>query len=226
MTNKLSMKIKPIFFCFFSFCFSFGFGQDKKETTQTKHESYHSNFMIGVDVLNFGVGFFSSRKLYQAYVSSELKPRLHLVADFGFEKNTYPKNGYDATANGSFMKLGTYYMLIPDTENRKNGFYVGGKLAGSLYNQHYVSVPVRGTIVGDYSVSFAPSVQSSYWVEGILGARIQLFDTHFYIDANIQPKYLVYSTKQEEIQPMIVPGFGESTSAFGFGFSWALAYSF
>jgi hypothetical protein len=217
------MKIKPIFFCFFSFCFSFGFGQDKKET---KQEPYHSNFMIGVDVLNLGVGFFSTRKLYQAYVSTEIKPRLHLVADFGFEKNSYQKNGYDATANGSFIKLGTYYMLIPDSENRKNGFYVGGKLAGSLYHQHYQSVPVRGAIVGDYSVAFEPSVQSSYWAEALLGARIQLFNTRFYIDANVQPKYLVYSTKQEEIQPMVVPGFGESTSAFGFGFSWALAYYF
>lgn len=202
------------------------FAQEKKEKPASVWKNYQPNFMIGVDVLNVGIGFFSDRKLFEGYISTELKPKLHLVADAGFEKNSYIKNGYDVSINGSFLKVGSYYMLVADPENRFNGFYVGGKLAGSFYNQHFYAVPVRGIVIGDYSVSYPASNQSAFWVEGVLGARIQLFSSPFYIDANFQPKYMVYTTKQDKIQPMIVPSFGESASAFGTGFSWSIAYKF
>lgn len=182
--------------------------------------------MLGIDVLNVGTGFFSDRKLYQAFLSTEIKPKLHGVIDVGVEKNKYDKNNYNASANGVFMKLGTYYMLIADPENRNNGFYVGGKMAGSLYTQEYFAIPVKGFLGGDDFVSFPSSKQSAYWLEAIIGARVQLFSTPLYVDANFQPKYLVYTTKQENIQPMILPGFGSSSSPFGTGFSWSLIYHF
>jgi hypothetical protein len=43
---------------------------------------------------------------------------------------------------------------------------------------------------------------------------------------NAQPRFLFYSTKQEEMKPMIVPGFGKSSTKFNVGFSWNLAYQF
>ena len=33
--------------------------------------------------------------------------------------------GYDASANGIFAKIGSYYMLSMDQENRDSGFYAG-----------------------------------------------------------------------------------------------------
>lgn len=200
--------------------------QQKDEKSQGVFKNYQPNFMIGVDVLNVGVGLFSDRKLYQGYISTELKPNLHLVADLGFEKNEFHKNGYDASASGGFVKLGTFYMLISDPENRFNGFYVGGKAAASFYNQQYDAIPVKGFLGDDVAVAYPQSNQSSYWLEAVLGARIQLFSSPIYIDVNFQPKYLVYTTKQESVQPMIVPGFGKSSSPFRAGFSWALAYHF
>lgn len=220
------MRTKLLFICIFSFSFPFVFCQEKPVQKQGVLRNYQPNFMLGFDVLNAGVRLFSERKLYQAYVSTELKPRLHAIVDAGFEKNVFQKNGYDAKANGTFLKLGALYMLISDPENRFNGFYVGGKLAGSLYEQEYFAIPIKGFQSGDFSVSYPSTTQSSFWAEALLGARIQLFQSSFYIDANVQPKYLIHSTKQDRIQPMIVPGFGKSTSAFGVGFSWALAYKF
>lgn len=182
--------------------------------------------MIGFDALNTGVSFFSDRKLYQGFVSSRIKGNTHGIIEAGFEKNIYQKNGYDAKVNGPFVKLGAFYMLAEDAENEFNGFYAGGKLAGSFYNQEYMSVPVRGFGGSNSSVSFPSSSQSSYWIEGTIGGRVQLFESNFYIDINLQPKYLIYTTKQEDIQPMIVPGFGRSSSKFNMGFAWNIAYKF
>ncbi len=68
--------------------------------------------------------------------------------------------------------------------------------------------------------------QSAYWLEGFAGARVQLFKSNLYVDVNAQPRFLLYSTKQEEMKPMIVPGFGKSSTKFNVGFSWNLAYQF
>lgn len=216
------MKTKLTFILFFSFCL--GFSQEK-DSLKTKYK-YVPNFTVGVDVLNASLAAFTDRKLFQGYISTKFNKNLHAVLDAGFEKNIYKKNGYDASVNGFFGKLGGYYMLSMDTENTNNGFYAGAKLAGSFYNQEYKKVPVRGYGGSDQYIAFPSSSQSSYWLESFVGAKVQLFKTKFYVDVNAQPRFMIYSTKQEEMVPMIVPGFGKSSTKFNIGFSWNLAYQF
>ena len=220
------MNPKLIFSFFFSVFFSFGFAQIKEQDTIQTQLKYEPNFMVGFDLLNAGIGVFSDRKLFQGFVSSRITKNIHGVADVGFEKNIYQKNGYDASVNGPFLKLGAFYMLANDRENEMNGFYAGGKVGGSFYQQEYKAVPVRGFGGSATSISFPGTSQSSYWIEGTVGGRVQLFQSPFYIDVNVQPKYLVFSTTQDEIQPMIVPGFGKSSAKFNMGFSWNIAYQF
>ena len=218
------MRTKLIFTLFFSLLY-YGVSAQQADSTAVKFK-YKPNFTVGLDLLNAGMSFFSDRQLFQAFVSSEIRRDIHALAEGGFERNVYRKNGYDAEANGAFVKVGGFYMLVKDPQNRKNGFYGGGKLAGALYSQEYASVPVRGHQGGDGYVSFPSSSQSSYWLEGALGGRVQLFKSDFYIDVNLQPRYLLFTTKQNEIRPMIVPGFGKSSGKFNLGFAWNLAYSF
>jgi len=219
------MKTRLIFTFFFSILFILGSAQDNKKTEKEKWK-YKPNFMVGVDVLNTGVAFFSDRKLYQGFISSKIKDNIHGIIEAGFESNIYQKNSYDVKANGPFLKLGAFYMLAKDPENEFNGFYAGGKAGASFYTQEYMAVPVRGYGGSSSSVSFPSSTQSSYWLEGTIGGRVQLFESNFFIDVNLQPRYLIFTTKQDEIQPMIVPGFGKSSSKFNMGFAWNLAYKF
>lgn len=219
------MKTKLIFSFFFSVLSLLSFAQEKKEVKKEKW-TYKPNFMVGFDLLNAGSSFFSDRKMYQGFISSKIKNDLHAVIDAGFDSNVYQKNGYDAKANGPFLKLGVLYMLAKDAENEFNGFYVGGKAAGSFYTQEYMAIPVRGFGGSSTSIAYPSSTQSSYWMEGMIGGRVQLFESNFYIDVNLQPKYLIYTTKQDEIQPMIVPGFSKSSSKFAMGFAWNIAYKF
>lgn len=222
------MKAKSIFISAFSLVSVFAFSQKKEEPKKqdTAKWKYTPNFIIGADVMNLGAAFFGDRKLYQGFVSSRISRKIHAVVDLGYDKNIYQKNGYDAKADGLFLKAGGFYMLASDPENAFNGFYAGAKLAGSFYSQEYMAIPVKGKYSEGVSLAFDPSSQSSYWMEAVLGARIQVFDSNFFIDVNLQPKYLVYNTQQDEIVPMIVPGFGRSSGKFNMGFSWNLAYKF
>ena len=201
------------------------FAQEQSQKQQKKWK-YTPNFLVGWDVLNTGVSFFSDRKLYQGFISSKIKNDTYIGIDAGYDRNVYTKNGYDAKANGIFAKIGAYYMLAKDKENEYNGFYAGGKLAGSFYKQEYKAIPIRGYGGSNSSIALPSSSQSSYWVEGTLGARVQLFETNFYIDVNAQPRYLLVTSKQDDVTPMIVPGFGRSSSKFNMGFSWNIAYMF
>jgi hypothetical protein len=117
-------------------------------------------------------------------------------------------------------------MLSMEEQDKDSGFYAGAKIAGSFYTQEYKSVPIRAYGGSDVYLSFPSSNQSAYWLEGFVGARVQLFKSKFYVDVNAQPRYLAYTTKQEEMIPMIVPGFGKSSNKFNVGFSWNLAYQF
>lgn len=222
------MRITSIFICAFSLLSVSLFSQTKPE--EKKQDSvkwkYTPNFLVGVDILNLGTGFFSDRQMIQGFISSRISKKVHAVIDLGYDNNIYQKNGYDAKADGLFAKIGAVYMLSMDPENDMNGFYAGAKLAGSFYNQEYMAVPVKGLNNEGVFLSFDPSTQSSYWIEASLGARVQVFNSNFFIDVNAQPRYLAYTTKQEEIKPMIVPGFGKSSGSFNMGFSWSIAYKF
>ncbi|WP_415329027.1 DUF6048 family protein [Chryseobacterium sp. MMS23-Vi53] len=219
------MKKRLIYTFFFSIISLLSFAQEKKAEKKEKWK-YEPNFMVGFDVLNTGVSFFSDRQLFQGFISSKVKDNMHAVIEAGFESNVYQKNSYDAKANGPFLKLGGFYMLAKDPENEFNGFYAGAKVAGSFYKQEYMAVPVRGYGGSSSSIAFPSSSQSTFWLEGTLGGRVELFDSNFFIDVNLQPRYLVYTSKQDDIQPMIVPGFGRSSSKFNMGFAWNLAYKF
>lgn len=222
------MKTKQIYILFFSL-FSLGlFSQNdqKKAKDENPKWKYEPNFIVGWDVLNTGVSFFSDRKLYQGFISSKIKGNTHAIVEAGFESNIYNKNGYDAKASGPFVKLGGFYMLAKDPENQFNGFYAGGKLAGSFYKQEYMAIPIRGYGGNVSSISLPSSSKSSFWVEGNIGGRVQLFESNFYIDVNLQPRYLLVASKQDDVVPMIVPGFGKSSSKFNMGFAWNLAYRF
>ena len=222
------MRLQSIFICAFSILSLTVFSQAKTE--EKKQDSakwkYTPNFIVGVDILNLGTSFFGDRQLIQGFISSRINKKVHAVIDLGYDKNIYRKNGYDVTADGMFAKIGGFYMLSMDSENDLNGFYGGAKLAGSFYNQEYKAIPVKGLNSEGIFVAFDPSTQSSYWIEAVLGARVQVFDSNFFIDVNAQPRYLAYTTKQEEIKPMIIPGFGKSSGSFTMGFSWSIAYKF
>ncbi|MCY0970297.1 DUF6048 family protein [Chryseobacterium wangxinyae] len=220
------MKTKLIFTSFFSLLTMLFSAQENKETEKKEKWKYEPNFMVGVDALNTGVSFFSDRQLFQGFISSKIKDNIHGIIEAGFEKNIYKKNGYDATANGPFFKIGALYMLAKDRENEFNGFYGGVKIGGSFYNQEYFAIPIRGFGGSSSSISLPSSSQTSFWLEGAIGGRVQLFESNFFIDVNMQPRYLVATSKQDEVVPMIVPGFGRSSSKFNMGFAWNIAYKF
>lgn len=208
--DSVIQKIKPGFF------FKKWFKTDKK----------YQKIIVGVDVLHLGLMPFSNQKTLSGYASFSLNKNRHLVADAGFESNRFDENQYHVLAEGLFFKFGTYYMLFFEENKPLNGFYIGAKLGTSVYKQTYNAIPIRGYKGNDASTFLPSSNQNANWIEFPIGARVQVFQTAFYLDIQAQPRFILFQTKQEGVQPMIIPGFGQSSSNSNLGFMWAIAFRF
>lgn len=226
----MKFLMKQILTCILIFSFSFcAYAQNgAQQDTLAKAVAVEpaADWIVGFDVLNGSLSLFSDRKLVQFFVSKSIGPKLNVVGDLGYESSVYERNGYQGSANGMFAKIGSTFMLVKESETDLNGFYAGPKLGFASYTQEYTRVPVKGASGTEGFLTLPASRQFSAWLEASVGGRVKLFDTPFLIDVNVQPRYMLYSTKQEEMQPMIVPGFGKSSTKFTVGFAWNLAYQF
>lgn len=220
------MKTKLIIILYLILIHNYTFAQQKTKVDSIIAPRESRSFVVGIDVMNAGVGMFSDTKLYQGFLSTKISKKIEVVVDAGVSKNKYQKNGYNADASGAFVKVGATHILVQDNTNPYDSFYIGGKLAMSFYHQEYYKIPIRGMQSGDYYETLPKTKQNSYWIEASVGGRVELFQSNFFIDVQLQPRYLLFTTKQENIKPMIVPGFGRSSTGFNLGFLWAIAYRF
>ena len=65
------MNPRLIFSFFFSFVYIAAFAQTAQDSAKAKWK-YEPNFMVGIDVLNAGIGVFSDRQRFQGFVFSKI----------------------------------------------------------------------------------------------------------------------------------------------------------
>ena len=180
---------------------------------------------IGVDFSTPVQTLFSDKVGAQGLISYQIKPKIHAVAEFGFEKNTFKENHWDVKVDGFFGKIGVNYFFTQEATNPENGFYLGGRLAYSAYNQKIDMYPIKdiytNQMVGEGSKEKA-SV-STYWVEVVIGGRVQLYKK-LYADFSIHPAVYIGSKKQEDIDPLVIPSYGRNNGIFNMPLFWGLSY--
>jgi hypothetical protein len=184
---------------------------------------------ISVDLLNPVAGFFSYKKSYSGFVSYKIKNKWAVTAEIGYEKNSYKKNNWDVEAKGIFGEAGVNYMLTNNPEDTGEGFYIGARIGFSPYKQKVKKYPVKevdpeghARTVGGGSLSEAGV--SSGWIEAVVGAKVQLGKTPFYIDFMAKPKFLIFSGKQENIDNLVIPGYGKDKGAANISLYWGIGY--
>ncbi len=210
---------------------NFSFAQDTK-TDSTKvsatdtipKKKYHDIF-IGVDLFNPIVSAFNDKKGASAYVSYQLNNKWHLVAEAGYEKNKFTEIHWDVDVDGIFGKLGANWFITQDIDNQSNGIYIGGRLAYSKYSQTINQYPIRdlqsNQITGSGSLPKADV--SSFWVEAVVGGRVQIFK-NFYGELSLHPAAYLGGKKDANIDPLIIPGYGKNSGPFNMPVFWGISY--
>jgi len=224
------MNPKIICLLFVTLLNSFVLGQEKAKTdTVSIDNNGKKHLFIGVDLFAPALSFFSDKKGMNAYLSLRIKGRWTGVAELGYEKNIYDDIGWNVEGKGFYIGAGVNYMITNmDTDNGE-GFYVGGRVMYSPFKQTVKSYPITGIdpngklqVIGYDSL---PSANiGSGWLEVVGGAKVQLGKTPFYLDFMARPKVRIFSQKQDDIDNLVIPGYGKDKGSFQISLFWGVSY--
>lgn len=193
-------------------------------TESSKNHKTAGNLFVGVDLFNPIMSAFSDKQGGQAMVSYRIYKKWNIVAELGYEKNVYDELDWNVDVDGIYGKLGFNWFVSQDHQDPSNGFYTGMRFAYAAYKQTINQYPIRisGNQV-DQVGSLPTENVSTYWVEIVGGARVKLL-ANFYADVSIRPEIYIGSTKQEGIDPLVIPGFGKDIGPINFSVFWGLTY--
>lgn len=202
--------------------------QTKSKNSSSISKPEHQLF-IGIDLLNPVAGCFADKKNYSSFIAYKIKNRWLAVAELGYEKNIYNKNNWNINAKGIYGEIGINYILTNNYEKSGEGFYIGARLSYSPFKQKVKKYPLRGMnskgkieIIGEGSLPEANV--SSGWLEAITGAKVQIGNSPFYIDFMVRPKFLIYSSKQKNIDNLVIPGYGKDRGIVNISLFWGVSY--
>ncbi|MDM1071914.1 hypothetical protein HX001_05310 [Empedobacter brevis] len=210
---------------------SFAFAQVNK-TDSTKVSLTDSipkkkkhDIFIGVDLFNPIVAAFKDKKGASIYASYQINTKWHAVIEAGFEKNKFDEIHWNVDVDGIFAKAGANWFITQDVENQSNGIYIGGRVAYSKYSQTVNSYPIRDLQSNEIinKGSLPKANVSSYWIEAVIGGRVEIFK-NFYGELALHPAAYIGGKKDQGIEPLIVPGYGKYSGPFNMPVFWGIAY--
>ncbi|QES94264.1 hypothetical protein F0358_16835 [Empedobacter brevis] len=210
---------------------SFAFAQVNKtdstkvSVTDSISKKKKHDIFIGVDLFNPIVAAFKDKKGASVYASYQINTKWHAVVEAGFEKNKFDEIHWNVDVDGIFAKAGANWFITQDVENQSNGIYIGGRVAYSKYSQTVNSYPIRDLQSNEIinKGSLPKANVSSYWIEAVIGGRVEIFK-NFYGELALHPAAYIGGKKDQGIEPLIVPGYGKYSGPFNMPVFWGIAY--
>lgn len=200
--------------------------ETKDSITLPKNHKPVGNLFVGVDLFTPAISFFTDKQGAQAMVSYRVYKKWIAVAEIGIEKNKYEELDWKVDVDGLYFKLGFNWFVSQDYEDASNGFYTGFRVAYSSFNQHIKQYPIRLPNNQIDELGSLPSANvNAYWVEIVGGARVRILQ-NFYADLSVRPEIFIGSSKQDGIEPLVIPGFGKDIGPINFSVFWGISYKF
>ena len=160
-----------------------------------------------------------------AYVSYQLNNKWHLVAEAGYEKNKFDEINWKVDVDGFTAKIGANWFVTQDVENQSNGIYIGGRLAYSQFSQTIKQYPIRdlqSNQIDGYGSRPKTDI-NAFWVEVVIGGRVQIYK-NFYGELALHPAAYLGGKKDDKIDPLVIPGYGKYSGPFNMPVFWGIAY--
>ena len=212
---------KHLIYCFI-FSSIFGFAQEDSAQIAVKNRG----IMIGVDLFNPIISAFSNKKGAEGMVAVPIKTKWNIVGEMGYETNTFENAIWNVDAQGIYARAGVNWFVSQDKINPNMGYYFGGRIGFSPFQQAVYQYTIQGTDVENVYGSLEKHSATAIWLEPLAGGRVPLFKTNFYVDANVRLKILLWNDNEYGLDPLIVPGFGTNNNGLNFGVNWSIGYIF
>ena len=225
MAQRLLLSFLLILVTNFSFAQENKTDSTKVSVTDTISKNKYHDIFIGVDLFNPIVSAFTDKKGASAYISYQLNSKWHLVAEVGYEKNKFDEINWNVDVDGAFAKIGANWFITQDVENQSNGIYIGGRAAYSKYSQTINKYPIRDLQSNEVinSGSRPKADVSAFWVEAVIGGRVEILK-NFYGELALHPSAYLGGKKDDNIDPLVIPGYGKNSGPFNMSVFWGIAY--
>ncbi|APD05603.1 hypothetical protein UJ101_00050 [Flavobacteriaceae bacterium UJ101] len=188
--------------------------QNEKDTIVEVKEKQYKLF-IGGDLIAPLTSIWDKSSGYEFNANMRLYKKLHGVVEVGYQKNNYSKVNWDVDVDGTYYKIGANWSFSETRYSEDDFFYAGIRYAFTSYNQQINAYPLTirdeaGNVTVQQSTSgLGKATVSASWIEFVVGARKELWNTNFFLDTSIRPKILVSSGKQSGVESIVIPGFGD-----------------
>lgn len=210
------MKLKHIcLFIFSVFFLVFSLAQNKSDTVvEIKKKKY--KLFIGADLMSPLTSVWDKSSGYEFNANMRLYKKIHGVIEVGYQKNNYSKVNWDIDVDGTYYKIGANWSFNETQYNEDDFFYAGIRYAFTSYNQQIHTYPLTrrnqtGNVIVQQSKSgLGKETLSASWIELVVGARKELWNTRFFLDTSVRPKILIHSKEQKEVSSIVIPGFGDN----------------
>lgn len=181
---------------------------------------------VGIDLAQPVMQFFTEKAGYEATLSVPVYKKWQAAGEIGYEQNDFDESGWTGKASGLFAKAGANWVVEEDNINPNMNFYLGGRFAFSKFNHKVDSFLIQGYNTPNVKGSLPQSSDLAFWLEPLVGARVPIRETNFYIDANARITLLLYYKDENNINPIAIPGFGKNDNGINFRLAWAVGYAF
>ncbi|WP_048330963.1 DUF6048 family protein [Bizionia psychrotolerans] len=206
------------------------FPQIKKfEDSINKNEKY--GLRIGGDASKLIRSFLDDDyKGFEINGDFRFTKKWYLAAEFGIEEKRTTTDYIDATATGTYIKLGADYNAYQNWYGMSNLLYGGFRVAASNFSQK-----LDGYGVYSQNQYWAPQFTSTesreysglnaVWAEFIVGLKVEVLNNLF-LGVNAQFKYIVTQSEPDNFENLYIPGYNKTydSGSFGFGYGYNISY--
>jgi hypothetical protein len=170
-------------------------------------------YLINPDILNT-----------EGFIAVDLNEKITASLAAGYLKYHYSQYNYEYNVDGIFFRAGADFNILKI--NKTKGKYYGG--IGLKYGLSQYTYEVPSFYSENYwgkAESSIPSLSGwGHFLEFAPGVRADLF-RNVSIGWTINIRMLLYNTSPDDIKPIYLPGFGDTSKIFSANMSYFISFS-
>lgn len=190
-----------------------------QDTTKTRSVS------LGLDLSRAVYKIMEPTRLeVELLADVEILEDIFLMTEFGYGRMDLEKDRYEYHSEGYFLRLGADYNIL----NNEHAWYsemvhLGVRFGYSRLEQEVPNALIRDSFWGERSFSLPGEIQQAFWIGFVGGIRAELFP-HFMIGWSIRGRVMLSKLTDEQLTPVLVPGYGKGIKTSTFGVTYSVHY--
>ncbi len=218
------MKISK--YCFSIILLLLGLFNDLEAQEEGEQVQRIKALRLGYDISRLALYYVEpERTAFEVSLDYEIKRKFYLVAEYGMQKYRYTDSLYNYNSEGFYYRLGMDYNTIKTrAENQYEMVFGGLRYGFSKLNQSAENILIRGNYWGDdVFTEFDNSMHKAHWIEAVAGVRAEVFK-NFFIGWSFRWRIMIYQTRNSQMEPIYIPGYGKGDKKSVIGFNYYVYY--